>query len=79
MDDDLCDGSLRITWKKKLVILDRPNPVSGNMELAEGPMLDEAQSSFIGRWPIPIRHSCTLGELANYFNAKENTKGPLKL
>jgi uncharacterized protein YbbC (DUF1343 family) len=32
-------------------------------------MLDEAQASFIGRWPIPIRHSCTLGELALYFNA----------
>lgn len=54
---------------KKLVVLDRPNPVSGNMELAEGPVLEEAQASFIGRWPIPIRHSCTIGELANYFNA----------
>jgi uncharacterized protein YbbC (DUF1343 family) len=51
-----------------LVILDRPNPISGNLLLAEGPMLEEAQSSFIGRWPIPIRHSCTLGELAYYFN-----------
>lgn len=60
------------TNKKKLIILDRPNPVSGNMELAEGPMLDEAQSSFIGRWSIPIRHSCTLGELASYFNAVKN-------
>lgn len=53
---------------KPLVILDRPNPVSGRMELAEGPVLDISQSSFIGRWPIPVRHSCTLGELALYFN-----------
>lgn len=53
---------------KKLVILDRPNPVSGNRQLCEGPMLDEANSSFIGRWPMPVRHSCTLGELAFYFN-----------
>lgn len=53
---------------KKLVVLDRPNPISGNMELAEGPLLEEAQASFIGRWPMPIRHSCTLGELALYFN-----------
>jgi uncharacterized protein YbbC (DUF1343 family) len=53
---------------KKLVILDRPNPVSGNMQLCEGPMLDEANSSFIGRWAMPVRHSCTLGELALYFN-----------
>jgi uncharacterized protein YbbC (DUF1343 family) len=54
--------------KKKLIILDRPNPVSGNMQLCEGPMLTEANSSFIGRWPMPIRHSCTMGELALYFN-----------
>lgn len=53
---------------KKLVILDRPNPVSGNMQLCEGPMLDEVNSSFIGRWSMPVRHSCTLGELALYFN-----------
>ena len=33
-------------------------------------MLDESNcSSFIGRWTIPIRHSCSLGELANYFAA----------
>lgn len=57
---------------KKLVVLDRPNPISGNLELAEGPILDEAQASFIGRWAIPIRHSCTLGELAMYFNATRN-------
>lgn len=54
---------------KPLVVLDRPNPIAGLLELAEGPMLEEAQSSFIGRWPIPIRHSCTIGELARYFNA----------
>jgi uncharacterized protein YbbC (DUF1343 family) len=58
--------------KKKMIILDRPNPVSGNLELAEGPMLDESQASFIGRWSLPIRHSCTLGELALYFNATKN-------
>jgi uncharacterized protein YbbC (DUF1343 family) len=38
------------------------------MQLNEGPWLDEATASFIGRWPMPIRHGCTLGELALYFN-----------
>lgn len=57
---------------KKFIILDRPNPISGRMELAEGPMLDETQASFIGRWPIPVRHSCTIGELATYFNVSRN-------
>jgi uncharacterized protein YbbC (DUF1343 family) len=65
--------------KKKLVILDRPNPVSGNMDLAEGPMLDESLASFIGRWAIPVRHSCTLGELALYFNASRNIQCDLEI
>ena len=59
-------------YDKQLIILDRPNPVSGDMAMAEGPMLDEINcSSFIGRWSIPIKHSCTLGELANYFSGKK--------
>jgi uncharacterized protein YbbC (DUF1343 family) len=53
---------------KLLIIADRPNPITGNLSLAEGPMLDENNCvSFIGRFAIPIRHSCTLGELALYF------------
>jgi uncharacterized protein YbbC (DUF1343 family) len=55
---------------KTLVILDRPNPIGGDIEKSEGPMLDEINcSAFIGRWNIPVRHSCTLGELATYFTA----------
>jgi len=57
-------------YGKQLIILDRPNPLGGILSLAEGPMLDEETcSSFIGRWSIPVRHSCTLGELALYFSA----------
>ena len=56
-------------YNKPLVILDRCNPISGDMKKAEGPMLNEKCVSFIGRWNIPIRHSCTLGELATYFSA----------
>ncbi|GAB4034689.1 exo-beta-N-acetylmuramidase NamZ family protein [Spirosoma gilvum] len=55
-------------YHKPLILLDRPNPLSGRMDLVEGPMLDEAtSSSFIGRWAIPLRHSCTFGELAQYW------------
>ncbi|QMW03651.1 exo-beta-N-acetylmuramidase NamZ family protein [Spirosoma foliorum] len=54
--------------QKPLILLDRPNPLSGNMELAEGPILDETTcSSFIGRWQLALRHSCTFGELASYW------------
>jgi uncharacterized protein YbbC (DUF1343 family) len=59
-------------YNKQLIIFDRPNPISGDLNIAEGPMLDEDNcSSFIGRWSIPVRHSCTLGELANYFSQKK--------
>lgn len=55
---------------KLLVILDRPNPIGADIDKAEGPMLDEINcSAFTGRWNIPVRHSCTLGELATYFAA----------
>jgi uncharacterized protein YbbC (DUF1343 family) len=57
-------------YNKPLVILDRPNPIGADTDKAEGPKLDEKNcSSFIGRWNIPVRHSCTLGELAAYFAA----------
>lgn len=57
-------------FEKPLIILDRPNPTGGELSMAEGPMLDEINcSSFIGRWSVPIRHCCTLGELAQYFAA----------
>jgi len=53
-----------------VVVLDRPNPLGGDLPLTEGPMLDETCcSSFVGRWTMPIRHSLTLGELARYWAA----------
>jgi uncharacterized protein YbbC (DUF1343 family) len=51
---------------KEVWILDRPNPVGG--EIVEGPVLDPAFSSFIGLYPIPMRHGMTVGELAQLFN-----------
>lgn len=57
-------------YNKPLIILDRPNPIGAQIEHAEGPFLDEQYcSSFIGRWNIPLKHACTLGELALYFAA----------
>jgi uncharacterized protein YbbC (DUF1343 family) len=56
---------------KKIFILDRPNPLGGHTRKAEGPMLDIKTSSFLGRFPMPITHGCTLGELALYFNEKQ--------
>lgn len=57
-------------YGKKLVVLDRPNPINGMQ--VEGGLLKPAYSSFIGLYPIPMRHGMTVGELARYFNAEFN-------
>jgi len=50
----------------RVVVLDRPNPLGG---LAlEGPVLDPRLRSFVGRFPLPVRHGMTAGELARLFN-----------
>lgn len=63
-----------------LVILDRPNPLGGDLAAAEGPLLDtEKFSSFIGRAAIPIRHSLTVGELAALWNVERNLNAKLQV
>ena len=59
-------------YNKQVIILDRPNPLGGSFSMCEGPMMDEQLKSFIGRFNIPIKHQCSLGELANYFNATQS-------
>jgi uncharacterized protein YbbC (DUF1343 family) len=54
--------------KISVVVLDRPNPVNGFQ--IEGPTLDKSALSFVGYFPMPIRHGMTLGELAKLFNAE---------
>jgi uncharacterized protein YbbC (DUF1343 family) len=50
-------------------VLDRPNPIAG--VTMEGPILEYPQhSSFIGLYPVPLRHAMTAGELARLFNAR---------
>jgi uncharacterized protein YbbC (DUF1343 family) len=51
---------------KTVVVLDRPNPIGGLQ--VEGNCLEPALASFVGRYPIPMRHGLTIGELARLFN-----------
>ena len=51
---------------KKVIILDRPNPIGGLR--VEGNILSEQYASVVGRFPIPMRHGLTIGEMAAYFN-----------
>jgi uncharacterized protein YbbC (DUF1343 family) len=49
-----------------VLVLDRPNPIGG--VAVEGPVLQSEWSSFVGRYPLPVRHGMTVGELAGMFN-----------
>lgn len=52
---------------KRIVVLDRPNPVGG-VQL-EGRVLDDDCHSFVGQFPTPMRHGLTAAESALYFNS----------
>jgi uncharacterized protein YbbC (DUF1343 family) len=51
---------------KRVLVLDRPNPITGVQ--IEGNILEPGFSSFVGMFPIPMRHGMTVGELALMFN-----------
>ena len=46
----------------EFVVLDRPNPIGG--EAVQGNVLDPDFASFVGRYPVPMRHGLTAGEFA---------------
>src|SRR5262249_51179689 len=50
----------------KVIVCDRPNPIGG--VAVEGPVLAKGFESFVGMYPIPMRHGLTIGELARLFN-----------
>ena len=58
-------------------VLDRPNPITGRV--VEGPVLDEENRSFIGYFPMPVRHGMTVGELAAMFNAERKIGADLRV
>lgn len=53
-------------YGKELWVLDRPNPAGA--DVVEGPVLEPRFESFIGLYPIAMRHGMTVGELARLFN-----------
>jgi uncharacterized protein YbbC (DUF1343 family) len=50
--------------KKAVVVLDRPNPIGG--EMTEGPLLQPEYASFVGLRRLPVRHGMTIAEVALY-------------
>jgi uncharacterized protein YbbC (DUF1343 family) len=53
-------------YGKKVIILDRPNPLGG--EYLEGNLLRPELYSFVGSYSFPMRHGLTMGEMARIFN-----------
>lgn len=51
---------------KRMVVLDRPNPINGIT--VQGNVLDPDYSSFVGLYPLAVRHGMTAGELALLLN-----------
>lgn len=47
------------------VVLDRPNPIRG--DVVQGNVLDTAFATFVGKYPVPMRHGMTAGELARLY------------
>jgi uncharacterized protein YbbC (DUF1343 family)/CubicO group peptidase (beta-lactamase class C family) len=68
-----------------VVILDRPNPITGSF--VQGPVSDSASNSnsndgresFTNYFPEPVRHGMTLGELAKMFNGERHIGARLEV
>jgi beta-N-acetylhexosaminidase len=62
---------------KKFIVCDRPNPING-VDI-EGNLLEIGHESFVGMYPIPMRHGLTVSELALLFNKEFNINCELEV
>jgi uncharacterized protein YbbC (DUF1343 family) len=60
---------------KKFIVIDRPNPINGTQ--MEGPVLDLNYASFVGLYPVPVRHGMTIGEIALWLNERMKLEADL--
>lgn len=58
-----------------MVVLDRPNPLSGGP--VQGPVSYVGHETFTNYWTLPVRHGMTMGELARMFNVERGIKATL--
>ena len=61
----------------KVIVCDRPNPIGGAQ--VEGMVLVPGFESFVGMYPIPMRHGMTIGEIARLFNEHFNIGADLEV
>jgi uncharacterized protein YbbC (DUF1343 family) len=60
-----------------VVVLDRPNPIGGHH--CEGNLLDLERRSFVGHFPLPMRHGLTMAEMARLYNEAFEIGAPLQV
>jgi uncharacterized protein YbbC (DUF1343 family) len=60
-----------------VIVCDRPNPIGG--VAIKGPMLEEGYESFVGQFPMPMRHGMTVAELARLFNEHHRIGAQLEI
>ncbi len=61
----------------RFIVLDRPNPIDGLR--VEGNIHEPEFRSFVGMFPLPMRHGMTAGELALMFNREYGVKCELEV
>jgi uncharacterized protein YbbC (DUF1343 family) len=54
----------------EVVVLDRPNPLGGVR--VEGAPQRDGYLSFVGLYPVPVRHGLTIGEMLGWVRDREN-------
>lgn len=75
--------SMALTMRKcaeigiPVAVVDRPNPLGA--KIVEGPILDLDFKSFVGLYPIPVRHALSIGELALLFAEMDGLPEPVIL
>jgi uncharacterized protein YbbC (DUF1343 family) len=62
---------------KKVIVFDRPNPLGG--EMVEGNLLNPELLSFVGPFPLPMRHGLTMGEMATIFDREFKMAADLEI
>jgi uncharacterized protein YbbC (DUF1343 family) len=61
----------------EVIICDRPNPLGG--VVVEGNVVHKGFESFVGAYPLAVRHGLTIGEIARLLNATENWNAKLTI
>ncbi|QTE22879.1 exo-beta-N-acetylmuramidase NamZ family protein [Polaribacter cellanae] len=58
-----------------VIILDRPNP---NAHYIDGPVLEMAHTSFVGKHPVPVVYGMTIGEYGQMINGEKWLKNGIQ-